>query len=68
MTTLEIFLSITLYFIVGVFICTKREFYTSMADSPIEGFFINFVACVCMPINLIIVFFKEFVLRKWNNY
>ena len=67
MTTLEIILSILLYLSFGMWLCHKREWYSNQAVDNGEAFFINALACVFMPLNLIIIIFKEFILREWEN-
>ena len=61
MTTI-ILLSI-LYIIIGLWICFKRDWYKHYID---QGGVCT-AAVIFMPINLLIVFFKEFLINKWNS-
>lgn len=65
MTTLEIILTIIVYLIIGVWICYKRDFYDKYEEDNIP--IIMFFATLCMPINLLIVFIKQFILNKWKS-
>lgn len=61
-------LSLILYLFIGLFICNKRNWYKSydnINDSPPSE--IIFIAISLMPINFIMVFYKEFILREWDN-
>jgi len=70
MTNLEIILTAIIYIIVGLWICWKRNWYkdrfnyTGLNDGSICIVF----ALLFMPINLLIIFIDEFLLRKWDNY
>lgn len=55
--------TITLWIIIGAWICYKRDWYES-SEAP--GLWIV-VATVFMPINFLIIFFQMFILDKWNN-
>jgi len=67
MTALEITLTITLYVSLGLWICQKREWYDSYHDEAGGKGFVNIFAIVFTPLNLLIVIFKEFILKKWDN-
>ncbi len=67
MTTLEIILSLMLYISFGMWLCFKRNWYKSM-ESEIDGLlFMNTLAIVFMPLNFIIIVFRELILREWDN-
>lgn len=69
MTSLEIFLLIVLWVIIGAFICYKRDWYSTydgVNTPPSQGVAI-FIAVLFMPINFGIVFFKRMLLEKWDN-
>jgi len=68
MTTLEIILSLMLYISFGMWICFKRDWYESQATDGGEALFLNGIAILCMPLNLIIIIIREFILRDWDNY
>ena len=65
MTNLEIKLSIILYIIVGLWLCYKRDWYDTNTGE--EQFFICGIAIILMPINLLIILVKEFILSDWDN-
>lgn len=65
MTGLEILLFIALYIIVGLWVCYKRDWYDASADTNGDQILICTIATIGMPLNLIIVFFSEFLIRKW---
>jgi len=68
MTGLERVLIIFLWIIIGCFICYKRDWYREYESSDaFPQTFIVFVAIVAMPINFMIIFFKMFLIKKWNN-
>ena len=67
MTTLEIILSTILYISLGLWITYKRNWYNGMRQDNAERFNINLLAVVLMPLNLIIVIFRELILREWDN-
>ena len=67
MTTLEIILSLMLYISFGMWLCFKRNWYKSM-ELEIDGIlFMNALAIVFMPLNFIIIVFRELILREWDN-
>jgi hypothetical protein len=69
MTTLEIWLILILWVIIGCFICYKRDWYDSY-DKQVDGppaRFVIIVAIVLMPINFLLVFFQRFFLDPWDN-
>lgn len=60
-----IILIITLYLFIGLWICAKRDWY----DNYTDGFDIaaTIFGTLLMPLNLMIVFIKEFCVREWDN-
>lgn len=67
MTGLEILLSILLYIALGLWICFKRDWYEAWNDSQGEQIWYCMFAVLFTPLNLIIVLFKEFLIRDWYN-
>jgi len=70
MSNIEISLFIILYIIIGVWICYKRDWYYGTTHSFDELIIQTSSVCVIygiilMPLNLIVVFFREFILRRW---
>ena len=63
MTGLEILLSIIVYISLGLWICQKRSWYEGYE----EPFMTCLVACALTPLNLVVVVFGQFILRKWDN-
>lgn len=63
MITTIIILSAILYLFIGLWICYKREWYENWETNGL----ICFIAIVFMPINLLILLIKEFVIREWDN-
>jgi len=66
MTNLEIILTAIIYLIIGLWICWKRDWYPDDISNGINPVTVIF-ALIFMPINLLIIFIDEFVLKKWNN-
>jgi hypothetical protein len=69
MTILEFTLSLIIYLIIGLWMCWKRNWYSNNFDiygNNNASYFITF-SLIFMPINLIIILLKEFVLREWDN-
>jgi hypothetical protein len=58
MTILEFTLSLIIYLIIGLWICWKMKWYYILPTS---------IVIVAMPISLIYVLIKQFVLKEWNN-
>lgn len=67
MTGLEIILSIILYIALGLWIAFKRNWYEYQADDTEGQFWLSLISVVLMPINLIIVFVREFIIAEWDN-
>lgn len=63
MTVLEIILIIVLWVITGLFICFKRGWYHLEDDYT----FLCAIATVFAPINLVITFFKIYLINKWEE-
>lgn len=62
-------LTIILWLFISLWILEKREWYKNKlisADSFSKEFYI-FMSVLFMPINLTVIFFNEFIFRKWNN-
>lgn len=64
MTILEVILIIVLWIITGLFICSKRDWYISQGS---DQMFICFFATLLAPINLIVTFFKIYLINDWDN-
>lgn len=54
-----------LWLVVGIWICYKRDWYNGITSSDRD--FVLFAAVVFAPCNLIILLFKEFILKDWDN-
>lgn len=65
MTTLEFILTIILWLFVGIWICSKREWYGSDGD---DDFVIrNIFAIIIAPLNFLWTFIDIYVISKWDN-
>lgn len=68
-TLLEHVLFVLLWIIIGFWICLKRDWYRDGSQSYDQSD--TMIRCtlsvVFSPISLIVVFFKIFVIAKWNN-
>lgn len=64
MTGLEIILIIILWIITGLFICSKRKWYF---DQGADQMFVCAMATLFAPINLIVTFFKIYLINKWED-
>lgn len=60
MTGLEITLIIILYIALGLWICQKRKWYRGDVERCV-------FSIIVMPINLIIIIFREFILGEWSE-
>jgi len=70
LTPLEYTLIAMLWFVLGLFICGKRNWYTGYEDNSVGTDFNIFVCCVAvtfMPLNLLIVFIRVFFIDAWKN-
>lgn len=69
MTALEIFLSIILWIIIGLWISYKRNWYQDCEDlefdprDPLTFVFLNVLAS---PLAFVISLFKEYINKKWD--
>lgn len=53
-----------IYLFIGIWICSKRNWYSDWGNDNA----VPLTAALCfMPINLMIVFIKEFLNREWKN-
>lgn len=64
MTVLEIILIIILWVITGLFICNKRDWYV---EQGADQMFTCAMATIFAPINLIVTFFKIYLINKWED-
>ena len=67
MTALEIILIIVLYISLGMWICQKREWYDHQCNNDGDKAVINIFAIILTPLNILVVFVKEFIIRGWRN-
>ena len=67
MTTLEITLIMVLYILLGLWVCNKRDWYEAYDNFDGGQTLIIILATIFAPLNFLIVFIREFTLRKWRN-
>ena len=67
MTCLEIILIVVLWIILGLFICSKRDYYKKEVEDNEGLFFMNFIAIIFAPINFLITFLKVYFINDWDN-
>jgi RsiW-degrading membrane proteinase PrsW (M82 family) len=56
-----------IWIVIGLFICYKRKWYIEDGTDDMPKELICLIAVVGMPINFAIVFFKMFIINKWND-
>lgn len=69
MTALEIFLTIVLWIIIGLWISYKRNWYqeSSFPDEiDVTAGILILINCVFMPIVFMWTFFKEYLNDEWD--
>ncbi len=57
-------LIVFLWLFIGLWICAKRNWYEHWHDEQPWGVIFGILL---MPLNLMIVFIKEFLVREWDN-
>lgn len=71
MTILETILIASLWIIVGVWICHKRDWYKGdrfKEFNPGDERIYRCIMCIIVsPISLLTALFTEFVIRDWHN-
>ena len=60
-----IYLLAIIWILLSVIVLLKRKGYKHISEDH-RNFFI-FVSIIFLPLNLIIIFFVEFVIREWDN-
>lgn len=66
MTNLEIILSTLLWIALTLWIFYKRNWYQHYDDVDFRGL-AYVIGTLVMPLNLIVILFREFVLKDWTN-